>query len=567
MDVTIPTHFAFRIFRLHSEQLDQVVFFRPMILDHHQQILQAIQSWTLLKSLNCHVGNVTQDHETWSVKSVISVIVGLVEPETYIDLLYSLASHIEDSSDVIRGFVVDGHICPYISISYGSVPYQVFISPVSTLSFRKDDALSKFLDTRWTGLKVSRDGLAMRTLLVPRMYSLLSRELGKSREAFGAAMRCVLSWAMGRGIFDRFDNGYLTQEVLVAMMLFVMKHRLVGTPDISGFHLVRKFFNTFADWDYNEASVGGNVCIASDPYGSTINEDEGIDSDVDEKFRANRIAQRMHATNAEEATGGDAVMNGPHSLKQDEDDEVLVHKRTRSDLGRIRDIRRFYTMNEMGEKYFGNIVHSGSSNPSMKPLDWLDVLLVAHPFECSEFVNLAIRVQESNKKIIFQEILRARLLLEDTHCADKHLDGLIETICHPPVERSVMSSIEICIRSENIKVAEIVGMYVADAVWFLIQELQAWQGVMVIPPSEASPVYPAGPGSFTQKIFIGLAFVSEAPYGARAGMKLDFMGPLMRAMTRCREKLRERPDYEKSIENRFTVEAGGVAHNRPQNSP
>jgi hypothetical protein len=470
-------------------------------------------------------------------EDVIAIVVSVVDPDCHMELLSSLVCHVEMNIEGCHAYVTESHNSPYVTCIVSGSRTKIYVAPVSSSSLKKDEDLSKYLDRTSTGLKVAKDGVALRSLLVPRLHMYLHAE-SANHPRFLPVLSFLVHWAKSRGIFNTLDNGYLTVEILAVMLLHIHHGARDSTPS----DIIRKFFLVFADWEFNEASVSSEVCNSAFPYASTISEEDGIDSDVDEEFRQKRLASRHRPPTSTESTVPTDDTHS-HSLKMDEDDEVQVHKRTRAELGKIRDVRRIYSVPE----YFARPIHvvETTSTP-MKPLDWLDVMFVGHPLD--ESVNLAIRVQESHRKLIFQEIFRARFLLEDT--GGDAMESISSAVSVPITRHEdIPMNLVITIKSDSKLISDIVCEYVWDQIWYLVQELQGFSGLMVVPPT--GPV-----GHSTTSFYLGLLFPEEAPYCAQKGMKIDFMGPVIRAMTRCREKLKTRPDFKEKLEKRFIVDIG-----------
>jgi hypothetical protein len=152
---------------------------------------------------------------------------------------------------------------------------------------------------------------------------------------------------------DNVDAGFLTHDIISLMVAFAVQKASSSMP-LSVFELLKKFFIIFSsEFEYNESSVASAVSrcpIGEDGtiFGSAINEEEGIDSDVDDDFRWKRISRKNKTDDVVGDDGSSPVDHQTSAITTslsghaNDNDEVHPHKRQRFELGLIRDIRRFY---------------------------------------------------------------------------------------------------------------------------------------------------------------------------------------------------------------------------------
>jgi hypothetical protein len=308
--------------------------------------------------------------------------------------------------------------------------------------------------------------------------------------------------------------------MLALLLVYVTRDAArMGLP-INRLVYVKRFLLTFSDWNFNEGSVASFCCgLTGENIGSAINEHEGIDSD-DESIANRRTSQESS------------------SVLGSTEDEVHPHKRLRFELGQIRDLRRFY---EVENSRIDAVSFNSATSVEDNPLDSrkADVFTVFHPMEPG--VNLGIRMLESYRKLIIQEIRRARFLLEDVmDDVDSTYDSLME-----PIDRisSCPVRVNIDINSDSSQVASILSRIILDQSWFLVQELQAFSGVLVVPPCEV----------VGHVCSVGLAFPKDVPYGAHGGIELDLSGALSKHLMRIRRSLQDRPDWRDKLEGKFSI--------------
>ena len=327
---------------------------------------------------------------------------------------------------------------------------------------------------------------------------------GSDQIAFIDAKDYVVNWALSRRIFcENIDFGFLTDEMISVMLLVVREHLQKFEIQVTVFSIVQNFYKIFSTWPFNECSVASQCCRSHELCGSLISECEGIDSDCED----------------------------------DEGEEVHPSKRFRYDLGQIRDLRRFYEIDEVPSR----VVAKVSVSPGevyIDKLDYVDCMTIVHPLHRN--VNLAVRVLESQKKLIVQELTLADFLLGDS----------LETT-QPSVLKDDDYQLQIVfsVTANSPKILQSITDIVILENWFLVQETQAFQGVFVIPPNSAT---------YTQnsaKISAKFDFIAEYPYNAKPGLVLDFNGPVSRAMLRARQQIKDLPNYTEELAGNFSLNA------------
>ena len=455
---------------------------------------------------------------------------------TTLDTLSLLLNFLLSCVMVETAFICDSHIFPYIRVSdsHGFVDVHVVFIPQSLAC--RDGNLARFLDADTTGLKVTSDSEAMRALIIPsfirEVHSLIQGYKGNAEVV--ESLKIIFEWAEGRKILSNGDCGYFTKPMLA--YLFVATIERTGHA-LSPIDYLRRFFEGYSNWNFNECSVGSFCCGLGRSQGSMIDEQEGIDSDYDEESRAKRLV----SSNVSETL----------LASTDENDEVQPHKRHRFDLGAIRDLRRFY---DVDNTRVSQVSADGKKTKCCldNPLDKLDVFRVMHPSEPG--INLGLRMLESHRKIIHQEFLRAQMLLEDVHDIGSVLPDLLAP------KREVLDttiSIVVQVASEDRNVSLSVSSVIENQAWYLVQELQAHYGLLVIaapnPISHLPSLRPETKGlkSILSNV-VGLSFPSDSPYSADSGVEIDLTGPLSRLLMRTRQVLRGRPDWDR-LEKRFII--------------
>ena len=346
----------------------------------------------------------------------------------------------------------------------------------------------------------------------------------------------LVEWAKRRGIYCNRDVGFITSPILEVMIAVSSFNARELSLPFSRFSLIKHFFTFFTRWKLNEASVGGDCCGLSNQLdGSVIDEAEGIDSEVDEESRLKRTSL-IQTTEPEINVERTGLLS-----TADDNDEVHPHKRHRYELGQIRDIRRFY---DVENDQLRRIAIQADDRTYPSSLDFLDVLSVVDPLDKS--VNLSIKVLESHKKLIVQELVRAEMLLSDSVGDDEDytLGPESEILEKAPLRVSSLY-IVFDISAESDEIRSEVADTVEDQSWFLIQEIQAYHGVMVIPISNRN----------SSKVVVGVNFIKNEPYTAMEGTTIDFFGPLSRVLLRTRKVLFSREDFVSRFSKKFSVKA------------
>ena len=316
---------------------------------------------------------------------------------------------------------------------------------------------------------------------------------------FAGAENWLTHWAINRQIYSEYaDAGFLTKDILSVMLFLTFKRLQSLDVPITKFSLIKTFISMYATWNYNECSVASQCCRPDGVCGSLIHEKEGLDSETD-------------------------------------DDDIHPSKRSRSDLGQIRDLRRFY---EVDVNWVKKIALNSDFSDR---LDYIDSMTVVHPTKLD--VNLAIRVLESQKKLILQELARADLFLADSVGDDQ--DMILTTIAEPidPFRGSRMFVV-FELSADTDAILNIITNAIISENVFLIQETQAFQGVMVIPV----------PNPIERNIVTGFLFPSVYPYNASSGLKLDFNGPMSRVLLRAKQQIQQRDDYDQ-LAGKFSIRA------------
>ena len=510
----------------------------------------------------------------WRGVQLITVVAVLEAPDDFVaTLLTPLATHLSDGNLGSMVIVTESHVMPFVRVEREGTVTDVVVACVAPSILARDDNIERFVTLESNGLKVTRDSSAMRALIIPRLYRYLA-DFNRDpirQAAFHSAIEVVIRWGVHRKVVSlTSDNGFLTPGVVAVMMVVTINHATKVKSPLTTANLVRHFFAIFSDWHYNESSLA-SFCgaVAADYHGTTIEDHEGIDSDGDDpEVRRKRIDK-----------GKRAVVGSPaNSLANcaDDNDEVHPHKRMRYELGQIRDLRRFYDVEN--SKVQPICVEADVGKRSITGLDWLDAVTILHP---TDDVNLAVRVLESHRKLIVQELLRARNILADSIESDESFlygedSELMQDL---PLVRESTCYIVFQVEAKSPSVRAIISSVLEDQNWFLIQEVQAHHGCLVTPTpglvkglrtiDKARQNEGADGDSGTRSVAVvtGVSFPVEAPYGATAGVKVDLSGPMSRVLMRTRQKLMERPDWSSSLEKQFVLSAGLVrelVYDRPQ---
>jgi hypothetical protein len=357
-----------------------------------------------------------------------------------------------------------------------------------------------------------------------------------------SATEWLIRWAKARRVFSDKDIGFLTRNMLVTMVKVCVDNTLRTRVNNCG-AFVKHFFSTFARWRFNECSIAGDCCSPAGDNttgtlnGSLIDEYEGIDSDIE----GANSGQRVEAFASSERSDTDPNRHLP--AVADDNDEVHPHKRRRYELGQIRDIRRFYDV----ENTYPLRIAVPDDQEYPISLDRLDALSIVDPSD--PHVNIAIRVLESHKKMIVQELVRADMLLCDLKISEewdvlKHGTHVIKLAELPECTCYIVFTIH----SEDSDVRSEVAQIVEEQTWFLIQEVQAFHGVMVTPFNEMIKS-----DSTSLQVVVGIDFVSDEPYSAQDGVHLDFSGPMSRVLLRARKTVQSREDFESRFSKRLSV--------------
>ena len=365
-------------------------------------------------------------------------------------------------------------------------------------------------------------------------------------EEWGPMCRSLLKWisrwAKQRSLYSDRDLGFLTIPILKVMVMCSCDsaRRISLGKDIRT--LIKHFFSTFATWKFNECSVAADCCGISELMdGSVIDDGEALDSDIDDHNSGKRIVSVVNEDSVGTTSGHVLSATG------DDNDEVHPHKRHRYELGQIRDIRRFY---DVENDQIHRIAVDSSQRSYPSSLDCLDSLSVIDPQ--NESINLAIKVLESHRKLIVQELIRADHLLSDSLGDDEEvLIGPESEILRRADFRESTGYIIFDVESSSSDIRSIVTDTVEDETWFMVQELQSFYGVMVVPHPERRITSDGQ----TVQVIVGINFVANDPYSAKAGVQLDLSGPISRVLVRSRRKLHNLEDYSVKLSNKFSVSA------------
>ena len=508
------------------------IFFRSMV-PPRERLVEILRDWELSRSLRLELVDLSDSIDRVSRFLVVLVFNEAVETD---DTLLRFVNYLESEHGDTSPKIVSDHIHDWISMVVGEGITSVYFVVVSGEAFSADADIEGLVAGEETTLKPPRDSKLVRGLLRPRMYLWQKRYLAshhftnEQNEMIRHSMSFLLEWARSRRVLSMqgSDNGYLTRDIL-SMMLLVCVSRNVKSWTVTG--ILKSFFSAYSLWNYNEGSVGKDCCRASGGQrGSFIDETEGLDSEVDD--------------NSSMSTPRRAEETASLGLIADDNDEVHPHKRLRYELGQIRDIRRYYEVDNTRVKKI-----SMKENDEFSALDWLDVLSVMHP---TEDVNLAVRILESHRKLIVQEMLRAHHIITD-------VSEVTDTseLLKPLAFRPAFSYIAFQVKADTNFILSTVASVIENQNWFLIQEVQAHAGLLVTP---CEGYYKLKDGSTSALILTGITFVSEGPYSACEGLEVDLSGPMSRVLVRSRKILRDRADYATTLEKRFSVTCGVVRY-------
>ena len=352
----------------------------------------------------------------------------------------------------------------------------------------------------------------------------------------------LTKWAERRCLLSLPKGGFLSVEMIEIMLARVIQ-TLANLDDPETLvRVLKAFFSAYTNWNFNECSVAQDCCRVScisgaPPIASAIDDLEFMDSDCDNEDNGASVPKVSHQSNSDTNVAKDLSLTG------DDNDEVHPRKRMRYELGQMRDVRRFY---DVETTKFKRIAINPDQEPFPGVLDYLDSMSVIHPLSGE---NLAIRVLESHKKIILQEIARANNLLSDAIGDDVGvLLGEKSELLKQVQYRESTCYIVMEIVSESDTVRSEVSSTVEDFTWFLIQETQAFHGVLITPhPCQVTV------DDSTVRIVVGIDFVSTDPYSCVKGATADFAGPICRVLLRSRSVIHERPDFSTDFHKRFHV--------------
>ena len=439
------------------------------------------------------------------------------EPTDPKDSMTDFVNYLETIPRASEARIVADHIDDWLAFTLGGRPVHLYFASSFDEWYSKDADSREQTSSAHNEAKHSRDSRGSRQQVRPRMHLWLRNYCMRHQnetELIAESMNALTEWAQARRVFSSLsENGFLSLETLAIMFLVTLEREKRSNKERTVLSLVKKFFEQYSMWNYNEGSVGSHCCRPAGFEASFILEKEGLDSDDEER---------------------DPPTPQESSSLNDESDEVHPHKRLRYELGQIRDIRRYYEVeNSKVAKISIRENHDGFA-----ALDWLDVVSVMHP---CEDVNLAIRVLESHKKLIVQEMLRAHHILED------QVTGIPEALVSKTPYRRASSYIVFQIRAESEFILHSVASVVDNQNWFLIQELQAHAGILLTPSGRFHQLQDG-----SAIVITGLTFVSDEPYSAVQGLRVDVSGAMSRVLVRSRKLFRDRSDFVK-MEKKFSV--------------
>lgn len=431
----------------------------------------------------------------------------------------------------IEAGIVSDHIQDMIRLVLADSPAVVYFVPLRG-DFALKDSDGRSLLSGESVFKFPRDSKTMRALLRPRFFNWMHgffNSIEGEAAVLSESVKVLIEWARSRRVFaSSSDCGFLSVETLYMMLVVCVSKKQPPRECVwSVYEVLKGFFGMYSVWNYSEGSVGSDCCRAAGQQGSFIDETDGLDSDVD-----GSSAQKDKSTISKDIIHQTPPNSGAASLT-DENEEIHPHKRLRYELGQMRDIRRYYEVENSKVKKI-----SMKSADEFAALDWLDVMSVMHP---TEDVNLAVRTLESHRKLIAQEMVRAHHILTDD-------SGTIDPRLLTPLPfRRASAYIVFRVTAESRNIRSSVAWVVEDQNWFLIQEIQAFVGVLVTPSER---YYELQDGSVV--ILTGLTFVQNEPYSAIPGLQVDVSGPMSRVLVRSRKILRDRTDFA-DIEKKFAV--------------
>ena len=504
------------------------------MVQNDSTVLEAVTKWVETWNRQAFVSAYGPSNVPWACKEVIVILYPAESsPDCTKEVLAPLTDHIQTAlkSSLIR--IAVSHASVFVSVSGDAMESLIFAGCVPASVALREDGLGRYVTAKENGLLLSRDTVTMRALLLPRLYHWAGLFTESAGSAFSDAVSLILRWADRRKVRSDSDTGFLTTE-MVAVMMAHCHQTLVDSESVLTPHAyMKRFFALFSQWSFNETSVAAQCCGPAGVDGGAIDEHEGIDSDLDEESRARRIR-----------ANGDRPERASLTETADDNDEVHPHKRQRHELGQIRDVRRFF---DVENSKVAKISVNGESFESK--LDYLDAVTIVHPVDD---VNLAVRILESHKKIIQQELQLAHMLTADSVGDDlSFLTSDSSRLMTPVPFRESSCYIVLQVEAESKEACSTIASVLDDQAWYLVQEIQAFHGVHVTPHPRPF-FHSTDAGTTTGSVIVGVSFVSDYPYGAFEGVSVDFSGPLSRALVRSRQKIRERPDFS-SLERKFSV--------------
>ena len=356
--------------------------------------------------------------------------------------------------------------------------------------------------------------------------------------SFQSAQDTIVCWAKTRCIHSAPTGGFLDDSILSVMLCVAFLQLKKNLSVVTCHSLVVEFFRTFTNWSYNECSLAADTCGLAfdgpDSRGHAIDELEGIDSDCEGAVSPKRAPRNPDSEMKEPEQHKDLAITG------DDNDEVHPHKRLRYELGQMRDVRRFY---DVENDFVKRIAVDEEMRKFPTVLDHLDAFSVIHPVSGE---NLAIRILESHKKIILQELARAYNLVADSIGDDPDiLFGESSELMKPVAFRESTFYIVFRITSPVLEIVEEISHIIQEESWFLVQEIQAFHGVMVTPH----------PAPVSGQVVVGMDFLADEPYSARGGAEIDFSGPMSRMLLRARSRIHSLPDFSLRLSDKFQIKS------------
>lgn len=419
---------------------------------------------------------------------------------------------------------------------HSTEPIQIFPSGFSKIQLMIVDSHSSDV---MTSESTDSPSTTSHDWLQQWILSFLSSE---HLSAFHSAQEVIVGWAKKRCIHSTPTAGFLDDSILSVMLCVAFLLLKKNLRVVTCHSLIVEFFKTFTTWNYNECSLAADSCgLAFDGLhtrGHAIDDLEGIDSDCEGAVSPKRAPRNLDSEMKEPDQHKDLAITG------DDNDEVHPHKRLRFELGQMRDVRRFY---DVENDFVKRIAVDEETKNFPTVLDHLDAFSVIHPVSGE---NLAIRILENHKKIILQELSRAYNLLVDSVGDDCDiLFGESSELMKPVAFRESTFYIVFHISSSVTEILQEMSDILQEESWFLVQEIQAFHGVMVTP--HPAPVY----GNDASVVVLGIDFISDEPYSARRGTEIDFSGPMSRTLLRARSRVHSLPDFSLRLSDKFQIKA------------